>query len=630
MTHPGTRQLQRYALHELGAAQSLAVEEHLASCSDCARLAGAERRLDEWIVQTAPGPLPHGASRAAFDRLWAEVDAQPEQPASRTPATRPWFGVQLPRAAAAAALVLLTILLWQAIGGLDRSLPGENELAQTEPDSPASELDPARVSVAGEELDLARLALVRAEVEETLLSLDALAPADDAIFLSTARQAFEPLEADGWSVAHLVRGYVMGGETPVRAAALRYAALDPASTTTLATALDRPDLTEAVLGLLDSRRVSLALAPRLVRALSQLVAEHPDRPLSATGLVSADVLARNGGGVELAELLASAVARAATRSPQDVAVARAYELLQRAELADRVEALLRLGEAPAHEVRARAEFLALADAEPRRVSEVMLAVATDQLRSGPSVRPPVVLDWALAARLHTLAEPLALTLGGGTAEPSLLTFLAELGDARCVTLLFEAWREQGVSTSARPLAAALGVILGRDASASEALGSAVADGALHDLVRLVEEYPARVAGPVLVVCLQRRPRVRGTDDLQAFLISSIARLGTEHDGRALLAWIETRPSTDIGGGQLPLAWAAAALLTQEASLSAWERAGHDPRVLSDVADSTGPWPAAAKRPSARLLRSLDRSLKRSPSRVPDERATNDISRKETR
>jgi len=645
MTHPATKTLQRYALGELDAETRLELEEHFAECEDCARSARAERRLDEWIVQTAPGALPHGATRATFDRLWAEVDAQDVDgaPLSETErAGRPWWLRHLPRAAAAAALLLVVLTLWQAFVQDEPEVPAGHDVVATEDGTPSvPDTQPAaqdlavvdvRLTTEAEDLDLQRLAEARAAVADTLLRVSAEALDDDAAFLDATRAEFVAWEGGGWSIAHLVRGHALGGDDALRAAALRYAVLDPDSSGTLATALERPDLMQPVLDLLARHPVPLDDAPRLARALAHVIGRRHDQPLTAPGQLAADVLARDGGGAQLAELLQDTVARAATRPAQDPAVVRAYELLARVDVDAAVDALLQLGEEPAHEARARGEFLALADRELPGVTNVMVRSAER------SRRPSVLVDWTLAARLHAVAEPLAAALQAGSTDDSLIALVAELGGARCVEPLFQAWDAQGDRPAAAPLRAALGSILNRDMAARTALGAGVGDDAVHALVRLADELPADIAGEVLVTCLQERPRLHGTDKLQAFLISSIARLGTERDGRALLAWIEAKDRVGGGNGSMPLAWAAATLLTQEASLAAWERAGHDPRVLADVSAEAGPWPAAAERPPTRLLRSLDRSLKRPSSRAdrprssssPDDDSPNDLSRKETR
>ncbi|MHC4846156.1 MAG: anti-sigma factor family protein, partial [Planctomycetota bacterium] len=343
MTHPGTTRLQRYALGELDAEARLELEQHFAECEDCARLAGAERRLDEWIVQTSAGALPHGAARATFDRLWAEVDEAPADAALRAePArvARPWWLRRLPRVAAAAALVLVALVLWQWLGdddavadiGRDNGpvatkdgapddrappvLPDEPAPAVEQPAHDVAEID-VRLVTEGDDLDLQLLAQARDRVAETLVREHGLRPDDDVAFMESVRAEFAALEGEGWSIAHLVRGHALGGREALGAAALRYAVLDPGSTATLAMALERPELTPRVLALLAEHPVPLDDSPRLARALARVVGRRHDQPLSADGVVAADLLARDGGAAQLADLLGDAVERAAGRSPPD-------------------------------------------------------------------------------------------------------------------------------------------------------------------------------------------------------------------------------------------------------------------------------------------------------------------------
>ena len=113
-----------YALGALEGDEKLAIESHIASCTDCARKLAEARGRISLLAFAAPTVAP---SAAVKQRLMQQVRASAQ---SRTPARAPripaggifgrwWTAVLVP---AAAALAIATIFLWTQKRQLDRQL----------------------------------------------------------------------------------------------------------------------------------------------------------------------------------------------------------------------------------------------------------------------------------------------------------------------------------------------------------------------------------------------------------------------------------------------------------------------------------------------------------------------------
>ncbi len=643
--HPGHAALQRYGLGESDAAERLSIEEHLSGCAQCNALVDADRRLDAWLVESAPGPVPRGTGRATFDRLWAALDAeagasasaegdapgQPDAPAPITPIRRAHTASRVRRwvTLAAAGLVIVALrAVWlstpqDAPGVLEGSTPpvaGEAGPVAGPGAGPAADPDEGRgdlVTPSGitERLDPERLARARSEVALALVRLDEDFPTDDLAFRLGCDDHFEGLRREGWPVTHLVRDHALEKAADARLPALRYAAIDRASAPTLVRALDRARDAADALWILSERPHDAPLAASVARALGRLLDAGNDRALDARDLMALELLRRPGGEVERLDVTRRALARTRGQDPAAPEVARTLGLIAALPAGAAIEALATLADRPALRPVADTAFLLRARLEP-----VAAGVALGQLARDARLGE-VAIEWATEARLVSAAPGLVSALERAPEDPALLEGASRLAGPESAAALFALWREHRHRPAGARLERLLVSLLDRDAEARRALGASLQPRALDDLLAVLEQLPPDRRGDALLAFLGTAGPSAGSsrrehETARAGALSSLARLGDATDAEPLLAWIET--AGDADRELLALAWATAAVLDGETSLGVWTGHGRDADVLASAGSTRHAWPLDNDRPPTRLLRDLDRSLRRSARPEPPE------------
>ena len=92
-----------------------AVDEHLESCLPCFREFRELAAMRSRLGVLAEEPLPEGILDGFTEEVMARIDIREPGPAAEVPHKAPLLRFQWPRVAAAAALVLVSIAVWQLV-----------------------------------------------------------------------------------------------------------------------------------------------------------------------------------------------------------------------------------------------------------------------------------------------------------------------------------------------------------------------------------------------------------------------------------------------------------------------------------------------------------------------------------
>ncbi len=510
---------------ELALERRLALEEHLASCVECARFEARATSLEE-ALRSADEPAEDlGETEEVVSGVLRAIDEpsrDPERP-GRSWRSSPWF------AAAAAALVLGGLALWKGLGRRDEDAPriAETNLAAVPPvPSSAPETpDPVRIA------DLVR------ENLRTAFGDEALAP-DVAPFVRN----FESLSGSilSWPLARVAESLLADPDPKVAAAAARYLGLrgDRVSAPRVATALGRPGVGPAAvraLGDLCARDLGMEAV-----VLDALQAALRDPALTS---LARDVLGDNGGAGPARVLEQEFLERLAEGSDLPDREAWLGALARTGPSA--VASFLRLAHEGSPDVLAHLVDVEDAGGELARIlARSSPAVPRTFLADAIEIlQPPEALVWVEARASEPRSRTRALACLASWREAAAVGVFLRLDELGTVP-------EPELLASFRAFAERQGRALVEAVEHLERTGEATLAGRFLELLLASQSTSAAPA----LVALARSSLLSSGDRSRAAL--GVAELGGPEDARALLAFLrESAPAErEIQASILITAW----------------------------------------------------------------------------